>query len=313
MIKIFEVSYLKLCVRDLQEIFDLDFDLIDYYKFNNFYTLKMEIPIKLSYEELLENVDKIRTIFIYPIMLSRDNVRFNIFYIHVNFNVEQYVEFDYYKSDYVLVGFDFKGYPIFLDLEKSPHLMISGDSGSGKTFLLRFILNNLMLNKKRIFLYQARKDDLNIYSDSLDVCLTLQDIYLSLNNVYNILKFREHCKDKSYKDIYLIFEEFSSLCVKSSDSKNTKELKNKILDILTDVALMGRTLRIYLIITVQKGTTDMIPSAIKNQLKNRIALKIEDNASSTTIIGNGNACNINRGFGILKNEIEEIFIVPLIR
>lgn len=289
------------CVFEvLQFELQYEFDFLE----NDILKIKCTIPIGHAYFEIEQKKEYIENAFQYTTFFIRDFLK-NIFYIYVNYNTT-YIKYTPILTKNVFIGYELSGQPYLLDFNLNPHLLICGDTGSGKTCLLYNVVKNLYLNYSDIYLFQLRKNDLSNFGN---VICSLEETYIKLLDIQKIMFYREKNDFDMLERIFLVFEEFSFYNVKSYDSKETKELKNKIFDLLLDVAVIGRSLSIFLIIVSQKGTSDIIPTLLKNQLTNRLVLHIEDSASSVSLLENSDATNLGFGIGIIRNKEQNYFLI----
>ncbi|MGK0468951.1 FtsK/SpoIIIE domain-containing protein, partial [Clostridium sp.] len=194
---------------------------------------------------------------------------------------------------------------VIIDLNKFPHVLIGGDTGTGKSRLLLAMITNLIYNSNiYIHLLQVRKNDLGVFKNCkqvlsysknlLDVENSLQKIDQELqrrevliNNTKGIYNVEDFNKKASYKlkYNYIIIEEFSFLNISKGDSKEEKKIKAKCLRYIKNLVNVGRSSGMFLITSLQKPTADSIPTDIKAQLTTRISLTIKDNSTSIVVMG----------------------------
>lgn len=200
--------------------------------------------------------------------------------------------------------------PIIVDMNKFPHMLIGGDTGTGKSRILLLILTNIIKYCSNVDLYllQIRKNDLGVFQNCAQVKVnskTLEEVLEALKKVDQECRRREKLIDnvKGYyniedynkvayyklKYIYVVIEEFSFLNISRGDNKDEKRLKAECLKYIKTIVNVGRSSGVFLITALQKPTNDSIPSDIKAQLCTRISLKISDEPAAIVILGNGKA------------------------
>lgn len=215
---------------------------------------------------------------------------------------------------------------IIVDMNKFPHLLLGGDTGTGKSRILLLILTNLIkncINNVELYLLQIRKNDLGVFKNcrQVKVCSkTLEEVLEALKGIDKECKRREKLIDntKGYyniedynkgndklKYIYVVIEEFSFLNISRGDSKEEKKLKSECLKHIKMIVNVGRSSGVFLITALQKPTSDSIPTDIKAQLCTRIALKIADDPASVVVLGNGNASKLGEREIIVRTLGEE--------
>jgi len=236
-------------------------------------------------------------------------------------------------SNKIIVG-EFIGSKIIVDMNKFPHALVCGDTGTGKSRVLFTIITNLIFNTKKLDLYllQVRKNDLVVFKNCSQVkCCsrTIDEVLESLQQIDHELQRREDLLDieKGYLNIeeynkksgkylrytYVIIEEFSFLNVSKGDSKEDKAIKTECMKYIKSIVNAGRSSGVFLITSLQKPTSDSIPTDIKAQLTTRIALNILDKTTCSVVMGDNSAVGlaerelvcrtkgIEKGYGLTIN------------
>lgn len=270
-----------------------------------------DIVIELPYGYTFENLEKDLDIFkeglqFQSIQLEQNN---NIVIMHCvkNYSFKDYEPIKL-PGNKILIA-DGLIEPIIIDMNSFPHVLIGGDTGTGKSRILLLILTNLIKYCGYIDLYllQIRKNDLGVFQNCAQVKVnskTLEEVLAALENINRECKKREKLIDntKGYysiadynnanenklKYIYVVIEEFSFLNIARGDTKEEKQLKNQCLKHIKMIVNVGRSSGVFLITALQKPTNDSIPSDIKAQLCTRISLKIKDGPAAKVILGNEN-------------------------
>lgn len=157
----------------------------------------------------------------------------------------------------------------------SPHLLIAGTSGGGKTVLSQIIVNQLLSAQADVSIcdFKAGGDWDNIipkYAEYTD-CDKL------LNEFYN--SFTDTIKNKERKECFLLFDEFSSYAL-SKDSKEFKELMSKI----SHIAFMGRSFGYHLILISQQFNAKVLDTAIREQFGIKIYMGTRISTESATML-----------------------------
>ena len=215
--------------------------------------------------------------------------------------------------------------PITVNMNSFPHMLIGGDTGTGKSRILLLILTNLIKNcdDVEIHLLQLRKNDLGVFKNCGQVksnCNSLEEILDSLNLIDSECKRREKLIDntKGYYSIedynksnnklnyiYVVIEEFSFLNRSQGDTKEEKKLKSQCLKRIKTIVNVGRSSGVFLITALQKPTNDSIPSDIKAQLCTRISLRIDDGPAAKVILGNEHSTDLKERELIIRTLGEE--------
>lgn len=268
--------------------------------------ITIELPYGYTLEQLEKDLDIFREGLGYSSiqLKSRDNLV--DMYCVKKFEFKDYIPLK--LPPYKLLIADSLIQPIVVDMNKFPHMLIGGDTGTGKSRILLLILTNLIKYccNVDIYLLQIRKNDLGVFNNCAQVKVnsrTLEEVLGSLKEIDRECRKREKLIDntKGYyniedynkkapwklKYIYVVIEEFSFLNTSRGDSKEEKKLKLQCLRYIKTIVNVGRSSGVFLITALQKPTNDSIPSDIKAQLCTRISLKIADEPAAIVIIGNG--------------------------
>jgi len=216
---------------------------------------------------------------------------------------------------------------IIVDMNKFPHMLIGGDTGTGKSRVLLTILTQLINkhNNVDLHLLQVRKNDLGVFknckqvktfsrtlNDVLDCLVTLDEelqhreqLIDNFRGIYNIEDYNERYPDEKLNYTYVVIDEFSFLNVSKGDSKEEKVLKNECLKRIKSIVNVGRSSGVFLITSLQKPTADSIPSDIKSQLITRVSMRIQDTPTSIVILGTDEATKLQERQMIVKTNKTE--------
>lgn len=289
------------------------------------YTLTVELPYSYTKDMLERDLDTFKEgLHFRSIGIKNKN---NIVYMDC---VEEYNFKDYIPQalppNKLLIS-DGLTSNIIVDMNKFPHLLLGGDTGTGKSRILLLILTNLIKhcrNNVELYLLQVRKNDLGVFKNCKQVKIcsrTLEEVLESLKSIDKECKNRESLIDnekgyyniedynkenKKLKYIYVVIEEFSFLNISKGDSKEEKKLKSECLKHIKMIVNVGRSSGVFLITALQKPTSDSIPSDIKAQLCTRVALRLSDIPTSIVILGNDHASKLDDREMIVRTVNEEI-------
>lgn len=301
------------------------------------YKLRAGVPYGIGLEDIQKLEDTFKTnLGATEVQFERDkcNSMIDITVITKPLNELKFEPLDT-KQYEIYVGYNHKE-KIKVDLNSFPHLLIGGESGSGKSRLLLLILTNLINKHKDIDLYliQIRKSDISVFKqckqvkyyakslfDTRDLLRHIENICIDrekaidrliMQGIYNIADYNTRFKSSKFNYIYVILDEFSFFNPNGADDKEIKELKKEILGHIKNLVMVGRSLGIFIFTSLQKPSQSSIPADIKSQLTSRISFKQLDSSTSILILGNGAATKLEKREAIVRTIQEDKIKVPYI-
>ena len=208
------------------------------------------------------------------------------------------------------LGKDLMGRSIFGELDKMPHLLIAGATGSGKSVCVNSIITTLLLRSSpsevKLLLIDPKKVEFTTYhdlphligpviSDAAMAAKSLKIIVNMMENRYdifakvgvrNISAYNE--KVLAYPDehlaimpwIVVIIDELADLMIVAG-----KDVEASI----QRITQLARAAGIHLIVATQRPSTDVITGIIKANIPSRIAFAVTSNVDSRTILDYGGA------------------------
>lgn len=212
---------------------------------------------------------------------------------------------EFQKSKYFLplaLGRDVSGNPVFAGLEKMPHLLIAGATGSGKSIAINTILLSLLYkhspNILKLILVDPKRVELSLYND---IPHLITPVITDNKKVLGALKWAVSEMDRRY-------DQLSKAGSKDMFSYNAKMTDRGepimpaiviVIDELADLmashgrdveaaivrlAQMSRAVGIHLILSTQRPSVEVITGLIKANMPSRIALSVASQIDSRTIL-----------------------------
>jgi S-DNA-T family DNA segregation ATPase FtsK/SpoIIIE len=212
------------------------------------------------------------------------------------------VAFTRHKSKLAIaVGKDINGDFIVGDLAKMPHLLIAGQTGSGKSVGMNgFILSLLYKNtpsELRMIMVDPKQVELWVYDgiphlltpviNSPDKALNalkwgvaeMERRYSTLKplNARNLDEYNAKVSDKDRMPaIVIIIDELADLMM----SGNKKEVESAI----TRIAQKARAVGLHMILATQRPSVDVITGLIKANVPSRVAFTVASGIDSRTVL-----------------------------
>lgn len=159
------------------------------------------------------------------------------------------------------------------DYINKPHLLLGGNSGTGKSYLLFSIIHKIMREapKHSIYICDGKFDELEQVTTNYFklpmVATSIDDIKLYIESVEELMEQRYASKSKNNDAIFLIIDEFAALSL-VIDKKEWQLLNKKIKNII----LKGRSANIHILIAMQRASSDSIDLAIRDNTAVKIGL-----------------------------------------
>ncbi|MFW6273482.1 MAG: DNA translocase FtsK 4TM domain-containing protein [Halanaerobium sp.] len=192
------------------------------------------------------------------------------------------------------------------DLNKMPHLLVAGATGSGKSVCINTLICSILYraapDEVKLLLIDPKKVELNIYK-GLPHLLT--PVVTNPKKASNVLKLVV----EEMEDRYDLFSDTGSRGIESYNNKmDSPEDKlpyivvvidelsdlmmvaaNEVEDNICRLAQMSRAAGIHLIIATQRPSVDVITGLIKANIPSRISFAVSSATDSRTILDMGGA------------------------
>ena len=215
----------------------------------------------------------------------------------------------------VALGKNIMGKPKFCEIDKTPHLLVAGATGSGKSVCINCIIVSILLKAKpdevKLIMVDPKKVELSIYNgiphllmpvvtDPRKASVALKKAVAEMERRYDLF---EETKTKNITGYNKLVEEKNKTL--SEDEQMAKmpyivvlvdELADLMLiagkeveDSIMRITQMARAAGIHLIIATQRPSTDVITGLIKSNIPSRISFAVSSNIDSRTILDMGGA------------------------
>ncbi|GIO22022.1 DNA translocase FtsK [Oceanobacillus sp. J11TS1] len=213
------------------------------------------------------------------------------------------------------LGRDISGEAIAGELNKMPHLLIAGATGSGKSVCVNGIITSILMRAKphevKMMMIDPKKVELNVYNgiphlltpvvtDPKKASRALKKIVAEMERRYDLfsdsgtrnmegynayIRKQNAAADADEQQPYLpyivvLVDELADLMMVAS---------NDVEDAITRLAQMARAAGIHLIIATQRPSVDVITGVIKANIPSRIAFSVSSTTDSRTILDSGGA------------------------
>ena len=207
------------------------------------------------------------------------------------------------------LGMNIMGQSEFVEINKTPHMLIAGATGSGKSVCINNIITTILLRTKpdevKLVLVDPKKVELNVYdnvphllipvvTDPKKASVALQKIVIEMDRRYDIFnesltknlesyneyvekynKKHSEAPKKKLPYILVIIDELADLMLVAA-----KDVEESIMRITQ----LARAAGIHLIVATQRPSTDVITGLIKSNIPTRISFAVSSSIDSRTIL-----------------------------
>lgn len=174
-----------------------------------------------------------------------------------------------------------------IDLSGTPHILIGGGSGSGKSKLLKLILIEAIKKGAKVFLadFKGGIDYPKVWHERCELITGQEEFDEQLSSIVSIMDERKQllletgtaniseynaATGEALPRIIVACDEVAEVLDKTGLGKEEKELVGKVESKLSTIARMGRAFGVHLVLATQRPDADILKGQIKNNIGFRI-------------------------------------------
>ncbi len=214
------------------------------------------------------------------------------------------------KKLQVALGKDITGESIFMEINKTPHMLVAGATGSGKSVSINSFILSILLKatpeEVKMIMIDPKKVELAPYNgiphlltpvvtEPKRAAVILKKMVVEMEQRYemfsrtntrNIEGFNQKLKKdnpgnwKELPYIVIIIDELADLMMVASNEVETS---------IARLAQMARAAGIHLVIATQRPSTDVITGLIKSNIPTRLSFSVSSSIDSRTILDQSGA------------------------
>ena len=225
----------------------------------------------------------------------------------------------------ICIGKNISGDIEVIDLSKTPHLLVAGTTGSGKSVFINTLLTSILYkfspDDLRLILIDPKMLELSVYNDIAHlltpvvtepkkaiialkwVCKEMERRYSLMNeeNTRSLEAFNQKVEEK-IPYIVVVIDEMADLMMTAG-----KEVEHYV----QRLAQMARACGIHLVMATQRPSVDIITGSIKANFPSRISFQVASKYDSRTVLGeigaeqllgNGDMLLMKNGGNILRYQ-----------
>lgn len=199
----------------------------------------------------------------------------------------------------ICIGKDISGKIEVIDLSKTPHLLVAGTTGSGKSVFINNLLASLLYkfspDELRLILIDPKMLELSVYND---IAHLLTPVVTEPKK--SIIALKWVCKEMERR--YSLMNELSTRSLEGYNQKSESRLPYIVvfIDEMADLmmtagkeveyyvqrlAQMARACGIHLVMATQRPSVDIITGSIKANFPSRISFQVASKYDSRTVLG----------------------------
>ncbi len=199
----------------------------------------------------------------------------------------------------ICIGKDISGNIEVIDLSKTPHLLVAGTTGSGKSVFINTLLASILYKfspkELRLILIDPKMLELSVYNDIAHlltpvvtepkkaiialkwVCREMERRYSLMNeeNTRSLEGYNQKSIEK-LPFIVVFIDEMADLMMTAG-----KEVEHYV----QRLAQMARACGIHLVMATQRPSVDIITGSIKANFPSRISFQVASKYDSRTVLG----------------------------
>lgn len=201
------------------------------------------------------------------------------------------------------LGKDIMGKVKWAEINSTPHMLVAGATGSGKSVCINCIIASILMRARpdevKLVMVDPKKVELTMYNgiphllapvvtDPKKASIALKNIVAEMEHRYDIFEQTKNKNIKSYNEfckthpeyqkmsyIVVIIDELADLMLVAA-----KDVEDSIMRITQ----MARAAGIHLIVATQRPSTDVITGVVKANIPSRISFAVSSSIDSRTIL-----------------------------
>lgn len=212
------------------------------------------------------------------------------------------------------LGRDVTGEPVFANIEKMPHMLVAGSTGSGKSVSIHSLLVSLLYKNSpatlRLILIDPKRVELSSYEG---IPHLVSPVITENKKAVGVFRWAINEMERRYE----LLLQAGSRDIKGYNSKHETDplpylliVVDELADLMTSygrevegsiirLAQMARATGIHLVLATQRPSVEVITGLIKANITTRVAFQVASQIDSRTILDTGGAEKLLGGGDLL--------------
>lgn len=254
--------------------------------------------------------------------VTKNNAQIVISYEDVkNFKPEKYDLMEYRKlienTDKMDLYFDRKH---VVNLNDHPHILLSGSSGSGKSYLANELVIQAIFKQYEVVILDIKRS-YGLYKDHAEYYYETDTILQKIRDIENEMSERMEklqpeldknphvlAVDIGYRPKLIVIEEYISL-LSSMDKKQKEEMER----IVKNISVLARQSNIHMLMVMQSAGTENINSTTRSNMTKVLMGRAQSNILNATFGNSGvdiPTTQLNKGEGLIQLDRITVIRVP---
>ncbi|MED4840421.1 FtsK/SpoIIIE domain-containing protein [Weizmannia sp. CD-2023] len=299
--------------------------IVDFQENEEYFQYVFKLPLGLNPKEIQNKEYIFQQMFGKLYDLNGDGLTYNLKVFKKDIVKEFLYNYDEFAPIFskfnlpIIAGKDIHGNIVAYDMISNPHLLIAGETGSGKSVMLRSIITSIILHmRERIDLYlgDMKRSEFHVFRNVEGVKAVMtkkQDLYKCLVFIKKELERRGDLLDAcevEHIDEYnkLKGKSFEKYILLAIDEVALLKKEKELMDIVEEISCIGRALGVFLVLSMQRPDSKVLEGQLKNNLTVRYAFRHSDKINSDITLGRSSEADASKikadekGKFIMKNE-----------
>lgn len=198
------------------------------------------------------------------------------------------------------------------DMVDHPHLLIAGETGSGKSVALRSIITTLSTNRDNVELYCAdmKRSEFHLFRGiAKEVVMDAASLAHLVLRIRKEMIRRGDLMDAAEVSHVDELPDKLPYIVLAIDEVVLLKKEREIMDGIEDISSIGRALGVFLILSMQRGDAQVLDGKLKQNLTVRMAFRHADEINSRITLGSGEAAHIKQKGQLIYKGSDEAEVV----